>query len=271
MPPPPKLQQEAAECLAAVRLLHFSAQPTSILGGQSATLSWTVDTSHCPFVNLLSLVLDVTNVPASHSLVVTPAKTITYALFARAGGQINTLGKVTVTVDDSACQPLSLPTSGITPKVTAGVKTAIDQYNADPANGHKVYIQSNEASIDVPGLAMHLQLGLDINDFPDPSITMDALIGFQVLADGSVLPYYNKFSVSVDWPWYVKVIGGLVTGIVEHFIGDEVSGTIKSTILGGLAAQLDSVISSSGEVVTAIGTAKDALVITLCPAPGVSS
>ena len=73
---------------------------------------------------------------------------------------------------------------------------------------------------------MHLKLGLDINDFPDPSITLDALIGFQVLADGSVLPYYNKFSVSVDWPWYVKVISGAVTGIVGHFIGDTIGPVI---------------------------------------------
>jgi hypothetical protein len=271
MAAPTTLQLQGAQDIAALRLVHFSAQPMSIVGGQSTTLSWTVDTSKCQHVNLLSLYLDVTKVPASHSLVVRPAGTITYGLFARAGGQSNTLGEVTITVDDSACQPLTIVPSAITPKVTAGVTAAIDKYNHDPAhpNRDRVYILSNEASIDVPGLAMHIKLGIDVNDFTDPNVTVDALIGFQVLADGSVLPYYNNFSVSVDWPWYEKVIAGAVTGIIDHFISDEVSGTIKSNILSSLAAQFD--YSSEGLVVTAIGTSQAGLVITLCPAPGASS
>jgi hypothetical protein len=267
MPPPPKLQQEAAESLAALKLESFSAEPGALLGGQSVTLSWRVDTSHCPFPQMVGFYLDATRVSASQSLKLRPAKTITYALMAQAVEQVRVLREVTIPVDDSACQPLSLPASQITPQIVAGIKAEMDAYNADPSTSNKATIQVNEASLDAAGLTLNLRFGIDISDFPDPTVSIVAVIGFQVLADGSVLPYYVTFSVAVDWPWYVKVIGGVVTAIVEAFIGDEVSGKIKNAILGGLASQLDEVITASGRVVTDITTAQDELIITLCPSP----
>ena len=267
MPAPTTLKKQGQACLNAAKLKYFSARPAAILGGQAVTLSWDVDTSHCLPVGLFTLSLGLNKVATSGSMTLRPAKTIVYELLAQAGPASEVMSRITVDVDDSACQPLTLPASGITPGVVAGVKTAIDNYNADPANSHKVIIKKNESSIGVGGVLLNIQLDLDINDFPDPTISIVANVMFQILPDGSVFPYYNTFSVAVDWPWWVKIIGNVVTAVVEHFIGDEVSGSIKTEVLNGLASTLDGIIASSGTVVTAIDTIENFLVVTLCPAP----
>ncbi len=267
MPPPPDLQVMAAECLAAVHFVSFAAVSTHLKGGQSTTLTWSVDTSKCPNVELLGIYLDTTHVAPTHSLLVRPAKSSSYVLIARAGPEMRTLGTVHINVDDSACQPLTFPASGITPRVVDTVTAQVGGYNASKTP--KVKITRNDVGIDVPGILIDLELEVDLPNFPNPVVEVSATVAINVSDDGTMVPYYQHFAVDTHWPWWFKATGvtAAAGAIVGHFVSDDVSGALHNAILAGFESELASVLAGGDTVVTAVTTAKDKLIVTLCP-PG---
>ena len=265
MPPPPGLQAEAAACLAALRLIHFTASSVSLLGGQTATLTWAVDTSKCPHVELLRLSVDNAAVARSGSRTVRPARTTSYALIATAVGQFLTLGTIHVAVDDSRCSTLRFGADMILGDITAGVAAAVAKYNLLSTTTHHVKLTGNTASVDAAGLHLKLTMGVELDDFPDPTVDVDATIAVNITDDGKAAPYYTGFAVTVHWPWYVHALTGAIAEFIGHFVDDEVSGSLKLTMLDALGSGLDAEFASANLPVVAVATAPDAFILTICP------
>ncbi len=92
----------------------FSAQPTTIVAGQSSTLSWQVEGATSIAINPAAQMT-----AAASTLTVSPAKTTTYTLTA-SNGDCSTTAQVTVTVTPQTCQGL-----------------AINRFEADPLTIHR--------------------------------------------------------------------------------------------------------------------------------------
>jgi plastocyanin len=116
--------------------VSFSASPTAIRAGQSATLAWRTSDAH-------SVIIDqgVGQVDASGAVTVTPGVTTTYTLTASGGG-VNTTSSVTVVVNTSPSVAVSTFPSALVQ--TAGSGGATTTYTLTNAGGSvtSVFLQS---------------------------------------------------------------------------------------------------------------------------------
>lgn len=265
MPPPDDVLDEAAACIASLTLERFSADDTEIRAGQQATLRWEVDTSRCATPAVAGIFLNNARVPARGSRTVRPSRTISYGLAARAVGIVRPLGRVRIEVDDSACEPKELPESVVAPLIARGVRQSIDDYNNDPDTDHKVTLRRDPvAEIEPDGVVIRLRMKLDINNFFDPDVDVDARIGVGVSAENEALAFYRSFKVDVDWPWWVTGITLGISKIVEEFIDGMVEGRIRTRMLNDLRAEVDSFIGLSGGVVSSLETEQDRVIAIVC-------
>lgn len=265
MPPPDDVLDEAAACIASLTLERFSADDTAIRAGEQATLRWEVDTTGCANRVFAGIFLNNAQVPASGSRTVRPSRTISYGLAARAVGIVRALGRVRIEVDDSTCEPRELPESVVAPLIQSSVRQSIDDYNNDPDTDNKVTLRRDPvAQIEPDGVVIRLRMKLDINNFFDPDVDVDARIGVGVSAENEALAFYRSFKVDVDWPWWVTGVTLGISKIVEEFIDGMVQGKIKTRMLNDLRAEIDNFISISGGVVSALETEQDRVTAVVC-------
>lgn len=265
MPPPDDLLDEAAACIAGLKLDRFSADDTEIRAGERATLHWSVDTTGCANPVFARIFLNNTQVPPSGSRTVRPSRTISYGLSARAVGIVRPFGRVRIEVDDSTCEPRELPESVVAPLIQSGVRASINDYNNDPATDNKVTLRRDPvAQIEPDGVVIRLRMKLHINNFFDPDVDVDARIGVGVSAENEALAFYRSFRVDVDWPWWVTGITLGISKIVEEFVDGMVERRIKTRILNDLRAEIDSFIGASGGVVSELETQQDRVIATVC-------
>lgn len=265
MPPPDDVLDEAAACIAGLRLNRFAADDTEIRAGERVTLRWSVDTAGCPNPALAGIFLNNARVPPSGSRTVRPSRTISYGLSARAAGIVRSFGRVRIEVDDSSCEPRVLPESIVAPLIVSGVRRSIDDYNDDPDTDTTVSLRRDAvAEIEPDGVVIRLRMKLHINNFFDPDVDVDARIGVGVSAENEALAFYRRFAVDVDWPWWVTSITAGISKIVEEFVDGMVERRIKGRILNDLRAEIDRFIGVSGGVVSELETEQDRVIATVC-------
>lgn len=265
MPPPDDVLDEVAVCLASLTVDHFAANDTQIRAGEQVTISWDVDTSGCANPRLAGIFLNSTRVTPRGSRTVRPSRTISYGLSARGAGAVRALGRVRIDVDDRGCEPQELSEDVVAPLIQNAVRDSINDYNNDPDTDHKVSLRRDPvAQIEPEGIVIRLRMKLDINNFFDPDVDVDARIGVGVSAENKALAFYRSFKVDVDWPWWVTGITLGISKIVEEFIDGMVERRIKARILNDLRAQIDSFIALSGGVVSSIETQQDRVTAVVC-------
>jgi hypothetical protein len=246
------------ECLAKVKVDSFTATPTTVpTFGGSATLRWGVTVPPgCPVV----MKLNGTPVPRSGSREVQPATTTTYSLAAFVNGVTKVLKSVSVRVDTSACLTRPVPEA----LIRTQLRNAVAKLDAAESK----LSQRSDASVEIDANGIHvaLRFKLAVDNFADPNIDVDFTIGLRV-RNGSVEPFYKRFAVDIDWPWWVTVITSGVSKIVEEFIDGKLEAKLKPAILTGVKDQIDKLVDQiPGDLrLHSLGLAENEIRVTVCP------
>ena len=126
LPPPPG-------CSGTPSIASFGASPSTITAGQSTTLSWGAVTN----ADSVSIEPGIGGVATPGSRTVSPAKTTTYTLTARCGGNTQTR-QTTVTVTSAPATPTSTPTRTRTPTTPPDTTPPPIPNPQDPTGGESV-------------------------------------------------------------------------------------------------------------------------------------
>jgi hypothetical protein len=254
----PDIDDEAIECLAGTQLKSFTASPTTIEPFQGpVTLRWSASV---PVGCRVVFQINGRAVGRSGSLEVLPAADTTYSLTASARGASRVLGRVAVNVDTSACVSGELAES----MLRGQVEQSLTAFEADDDRAYDLSLDSFE--IRSTGLYVFLHMKLEIDNFADPTVYVDFVIGLNV-DDGLVRPYYRSFTTDVDWPWYITTVTLGVTKIVEEFLDNRVEGDMKPKVLEKIQGVIDGLVGLLPDdmKIHTIRLTEDAIVVTACP------
>jgi hypothetical protein len=256
------IEEGARECLARVRLASFTAEPTTTEPfGPPATLTWR---AAVPDDCRISLRLNGSPVGTSGSQRVEPLASTTYTLTAQtAGGLRRTLGTTSVRVDTRACVTVPVPESLLRNEITKAVRAF------DTADG-RVKLRSDPGiEVDTGGVQVALRFKLAIDNFADPDLDVDMVIGVRI-RNGAAEPFYRRFAVDVDWPWWVTAISAGVSKVVEEFIESKIEARLRRQILTAVKAQIDDLVERvPGDLrLHSVRLGRDQLSVTACPAGG---
>ena len=258
-PDPDPEDDDILLCLSKVTVTSFTATPSSVppFGGPS-TLKWSVTV---PPGCAVGLKLNGKAVGRSGSLEVQPTTTTTYSLVAAVRGLTRVLKSVSVRVDTSACITRPVPES----LIRTELRKAVDKLDADESR----LSQRSDPKVEIEpdGIHVALRFKLAIDNFADPDLDVDAVIGVRV-RNGAVEPFFKSFSVDLDWPWWVTVITAGVSKIVEEFIEDKIEGRLKPAALAAVKKQIDALVAQipGGLRVHSMSFAENELRVTVCPA-----
>jgi hypothetical protein len=254
----PDIDDGAIECLGAIELNSFTARPSTVRPFQGpATLNWSASV---PVGCSVGFRLNGSPVARSGSLEVFPAVDTSYALIATAGGASRVLSRVTIDVDTSACTSGELAEFILRGRVE-------DSLTSFESQDERVYDPSLDSfEIRSTGLSVSLHMKLEIDNFTDPRVDADFVIGLTA-DDGAVHPYYRSFTTDVDWPWYITTLTLGVTKIVEEFLDGPVQDDLKPAILKKIQGTIDDLVAllPDGMKIHSIRLTEDAIVITACP------
>ena len=219
----------ASDCLAETTLSSFSASPSTIDYGDSATLSWKVQIpSDCS----VTLKLNGQTVGKIGSKTVSPVVTTSYSLQASMFGLNTSLGSRTVTVENGQCETFLVPAAQVRATVVSIIE-AIDAADKRISKRADHHVNVTSAGIDID-----VFLKIIIDDFFNPDLTIEARVRLE-LVDGDIVPSYAHFDSDVDWPWWVTGLTLGVTEFVEWVLEDAIEDTLKPTILEAVKTFID--------------------------------
>ncbi len=257
----------ALECLGDVSLSSLSASPNQLVPFSGpATLSWSVSV---PTGCHPAYRINGRSVSRSGSLEVAPAVDTTFTLSAHLGRASRVLGRVTVAVDTDACSRVELP-EGL---LRSQLEQTVGEFAASSDRAYDAKLTSFD--ITPSGIKVSIRTKLEVNNFTDPSLSIDFTLGLDVV-NGSVQPRYKSFSVDIDWPWWVTTLSLGITKIVEEFKEDDIEGGLKDDIRQRITDRIDAMVALLGQdkKVHSVALTEDAVIVTACPAgrriPGVS-
>jgi hypothetical protein len=266
MPPTEEMIRKAIECLGETNLINFSADKTSVRAGETVTISWDVDIpQHCG----LSVRLNFAQVPKKGSRVIRPVRNVSYRLDCGAASVSKMLGNVSVAVDSSNCMPVEIPEDLLRTGVIASVDQSLADYNAHPDNENRQVSKRKETVFEIEpgGIVLRLRLKVEVENFFDPDVDVDAKIEVGVSPEGQVVAFYRSFAVDVDWPWWVTGITLGITKIIEEFKDGTVEKNLKTKLLNDLRADIQAKVRAFGTV-GEIDTVQDKVIVTVCEPSG---
>jgi hypothetical protein len=266
MPPTEEMIRKAIECLGGTKLVNFSADKTSVKAGEAVTISWDVAVpTNCG----LSVRLNFAQVPKKGSRVIRPVRPVSYRLDCGASSVSKLLGVVNIAVDSSNCTEVEIPEDLVRPGVIRSVDDSLAEYNANPDNEDSQVTKRRQTVFEVEpdGIVLRLRLKVEVNNFFDPDVDVDAKIALGVSPEGQVLAFYRSFAVDVDWPWWVTGLTLGVTKIIEEFKDGTVERKLKNEILNDFRADIQARVDAFGKV-GAIETVQDKVIVTVCEPSG---
>lgn len=231
MPPTEKMIERAIECLDNTTVDFFTASPPSIRPGVASTLKWKV-TVGCGGVKLS---LNGSPVSKSGSRSVAPTTTTTFRLQGEMNTVRNPLSAVTVSVDQSQCLIRSVDEATVRQMLRTLIETNLA---GTPLS------QRSPASVEIDrsGIAVKLRLKVAVDNFFDPNLNVDMVIGVSA-SSSNVVVAYRSYSNDLDWPWWVTGITIGISKLIEEIIESKIEQTVKPLILQKLKEQIESFIS----------------------------
>jgi len=168
-------------------------------------------------------------------------------------------------VDTSACRTAAVPES----LVRGEVRRLVEEL--DRAEGRFRQRAAPRVEIDAQGIHVALRFVIVIDNFADPDLNIDFVIGLRV-RDGAVEAFYKSFSVDVDWPWWVTVISAGASEIVESVIAGRIEQGLKPQLLAEINKLVERFVSQLPRSLRlhSITSAQDEIRVTACPANGVA-
>ncbi len=193
--------EDEIDVLDGVKLTSFTASPAAIQPFGSATVRWSV--SGPPG---FSVRLNYSEVAKSGQWIVQPTSTTSYRLSAYKGQATKHLGSVQVSVDSATCETYRInnPKSAIEAPIRAGINASEDLS----------FTGANSLVVSFSPQRIHIRMRLkkDINNFPDPTVTIDASFRMFV-RDGALATYNEQVSVAISVPSYAWLIPGAIPGL----------------------------------------------------------
>jgi len=190
-----------------VFLRHLSVKPDAIGPFGAAVLSWEVEAPPQVRVKINSEFVE-----QAGSMVVQPAYSSTYRVLALSGSRSRELGHIDLTVDMSACSTDELfnPRVLLEGALTANINAMEGLYT----RGRQVVeFQENR-------ITCRLNLGKDIDNFPDPTIRINCSFGLGV-NQGRLVSWGEQVSADVSFPIYAWAVGSFALAIAAGMAKDD--------------------------------------------------
>lgn len=251
--------EEDLDVLSEVVLNSFTATPSTIAPfGGGSTLRWNVTV---PRASGVQIRLNGVTVTASGSRAVSPGVTTRYTLTAHRRRASLQLGVVTVRVDTSSCITVTVPENGLRDPIRQGVD------EIDRAESRFSQRSPARVEVDAAGIHVTLRLVIAIDNFTDPDVNIDCTLGLRIRG-GAVEIYLKRFTVDVDWPWWVTVISAGVSKIVEEFIEGTVERRLKPLLVREAQKRIDALVAQlpTNLRLHSLATVQDGIRVTACPA-----
>ena len=262
MPPPDDLLEEQAERLDDVTLESFTASPPSILPFEASLLRWEVS-GLTPGVRIL---LGGSTVGPSAQRTTQPVTTRDYVLTASSGPAHKTLGRVTVSVDVSACveSELGNPFPLMRGVLDTFIENHPDYYWSAPGPD-KLRVELIDDQID-----LYMRFRKRLNNAPDLWITLRGRFGLLV-ENGRLAASITAATGSAKFPTWFELIGGITAflGLAVNDAKEEATQAARDTIQA-LVTALNLLVAPGNGMrlhTTRVGTGADGpfIAITVCP------
>jgi hypothetical protein len=269
-----EINSSAFRRLAKVKLVAFSATPQQIETGQTAKLRWQVTGTSGGTEPKASIALNDEVVIATGNKSVRPFYTRSYRLTARCLSASRTLAQRTIQVDTSNAIYQNITEGDLESIFWPVIRYQIDKRNRTLPEAITItQRQLPVVQVDRTGVSLAIRMEVSLPYFPNPDVDVDVriILGFE---NGKVTAHYSKFSVDVDWPWWVTVgsIGTIVgaTGLAASEITalvaeDFIAGDLKPALLKDFRDGIDALIRSSGYEVIGLEMVNDELIVTKIP------
>jgi hypothetical protein len=214
---------KALAILAQVELHSLKATPGTIAPFEASAISWNVSGPEG-----FGLLLDNTKVPKVGEKLVTPLSTRTFSLKARAGTITQVLGKVTVTVDPSACRIVPVPNHVVEQFVRESIEGFLAERPATTRRGPDV------VTVDAAGIDIRLALRQAVPKFPNPDVDIAARWQYRAF-NGQLVEHFLKLDVSIRFPWWVWLLPFAYPGlpIAISMAKDSARADIRQRAAGG--------------------------------------
>lgn len=186
--------EAALAILDQVELKSLKATPGTIAPFAASLIEWNMS-GPAGF----SVLLENTSVPKIGDQLVTPLSTKTFRLKARAGRITQTLGEVTVTVDQTACRIVPVPNHFVQTKVQEGIDQLLLELSGTARRRPDV------VTVDQSGIGIKLALKQEVDKFPNPDVDVEAHWVYRS-SNGQLVADFDKLAVSVIFPWWVWLL-----------------------------------------------------------------
>lgn len=270
MPPNEAAIEEALEALRRIRLEKFSADPTSVLPGKPVELNWKVTGLQSP----VTLKLNGLPVQASGTQTVIPFRSQGFTLETVALGSRQVLGNVQVAVDLTGCSVHSLPEREVRVQIEGALEQRYPsqtgreiEINNAPNPVVRVRNDRTRVRIGVDGMRISAELGAEFNNFPNGTITFDALVALGAEA-GRPTHRITRFGSDFDFDDKLDVFSLGVFKVIDKVIDARVDDLVKSDLdqaVGQLLASQTSLLALTDCALTSVSPAARRIDFTLCP------
>jgi hypothetical protein len=120
--------------------------------------------------------------------------------------------------------------------------------------------------IDASGVSVKLRLKIAVDNFFDPDLDVDMVIGLTAVNHSPVVTF-KSYSNDVRWPWWVTGITLGITEFIDGTIESKIEQKVKPLILEKLKEQIESLLRliPSTHRLQTLATASDEIRAMVCP------
>jgi hypothetical protein len=259
-------EQSDRAILRAVRVVSFTAAPSSIDPFQRSTLTWDVraPSTHPPIRITLSGG-SVTAAGARGSREVSPLSTTGYRLTAAKGGTSRLLATEHVLVDTTGCLTQTISEAQIYNQVSAAINAILAEHKQLSRR------RADRVTIEHDGLHLAIRLKADIPNVADPDVDVDATVSFRAHA-GSLRWRFERYSFDLDFPWWQDAVNSLLlpAWLAAALAEGNQASLVRSDLSDGLDAFVATATAAADGADLAfafVESLSGRFEVTLCPKP----
>jgi hypothetical protein len=259
--------------LETIQVVSFAANPTTVTPFGTTTLSWQVQVP--TDLNFsVSIIVNGQQVGTSGTLTVTVVTQTEVQLGAASSLSSVPLKTLPLTLDQSGCQPLSLPVNLVTADLQQQLTNRFSGSKSFTLRAGGVTVTPFDGFVNVA-----IPLDLHVPDWFDATMDIAFELGIAMTADqSSVAVTQSSTNVNINWTWLQNIVGCSDFGakLSQAFFGD----IVESEIAPQLAQQINQLIKSAATVqeqsdpqhrtfaLTAFSFGTPDINFTLCPQTG---
>jgi hypothetical protein len=273
MPPTQDQIDKAVETLGAIELKSFTAEPSTVLPLNDVTLRWEATKPSGPAATHVVFTLQGLKVANSGTRTVRPVRPAIFTLSAEAFTVKKTLGTVLANVDLSHCSVNSIDEVALSTRLRFNLN---EEFPED--RGKKVELEHlpdltvrvkndrTRLTVDLGGMKIAAEFDVEINNAPDGTLKVDALIGLGA-EGGQPVHKILKFNPDFDFSGVIDILtpglAQLAEKIIEILADDKVRNAVDKSVKDMLS-ELRSLLPRTCTVLS-VSPVPKRVDFTLCP------